>query len=54
MKLNWQEEVDLMEQKHMAEVIEQGQRLTELYAEVERLEMENLNLKEALKASQNN
>ena len=61
MKLNWQQKVDLMEQKHLGEMIENSKELIvlktmleELNAEVERLKMENLNLKEALKASQNN
>ena len=61
MKLNWQQKVDLMEQKHLGEMIENSKELIvlktmleELNAEVERLKMENLNLKEALKESQNN
>ena len=61
MKLNWQQKVDLMEQKHLGEMIENSKELIvlktmleELNAEVERLKMENLNLREALKESQNN
>ena len=61
MHFNWQKEVGLMKQKHLGEMIENSKELIvlktmleELNAEVERLKMENLNLKEALKASQNN
>ena len=61
MEIEWQKEVGILELKHGGEMIEEGKRLTfvtakleELTAEVERLKMENFNLKEALKASQNN
>ena len=61
MHFNWQKEVGLMKQKHLGEMIENSKELIvlktmleELNAEVERLKMENLNLKEALKESQNN